>query len=132
MNFRTTTLLFGILLGTLWVFGLILAWKKSGDEEGYLLPRMVKDNPAINYVEIAKGGKNYIFSKTPNGWRLKVPPHEQEVRVDDDLIDEIRTSRHSPDTDINASSVNVGAPETVVTLKDTSTGAEAQFNVVGV
>jgi len=83
MNFRTTTLLFGILLAVLWVFGLMLAWKKSSLDEGYILPRMVKDNPTINYVEIAKGGKRYIFTKTPAGWRLKVPPHEQEVRVDD-------------------------------------------------
>ena len=46
-----------------------------------------------------KGGKRYIFNKTPAGWRLKVPPHDQEIRVNEkkveDMIEEVRSARHT-------------------------------------
>ena len=63
MNFRTTTLLFGILLGVLWIFGLMLAWRKSERDEGYILPRMTKESENINFVEVTKAGHGEGFAE---------------------------------------------------------------------
>src|SRR5580704_17592074 len=138
MNFRTTTLLFGLLLGVLWVFGLMLAIRKSALDQGFVLPKLaslLKDS--INYVEIKKGDKTYVFIKDKDkGWLLKQPPSEQEVRAEgrkvDDLIEELRLARHSNDAvqelTRNLKQWGLEPPKITVTLKDTSTGGqEAQF-----
>jgi len=39
MSFRTTTLLFGVLLAVLWVFGLTVALRRSSLDQGLVLPK---------------------------------------------------------------------------------------------
>jgi hypothetical protein len=139
MNFRTTTLLFGLLLGVLWVFGLMLAIRKSALDEGYVLPRLAQlPKDAINYVEIKKGDKSYIFIKDKDkGWRLREPPSEQEVRAEprkvEDLVDEVRLARHSNaeagELTRNLAQWGLTNPKITVTLRDTTgrAGVEGQF-----
>ena len=138
MSFRITTLLFGLFLGVLWVFGLMLALGRSSLDAGSVLPKFAKEvRGSINFVDISKDGKHYLFTKTPDGWRLKVPPSDQQVRVDDTeiegLIDDIRTVRHSnEETDINRN-VNderwgLGSPKEIITLKNAE-GREWQLFV---
>jgi hypothetical protein len=139
MNFRTTTLLFGLLLLVLWAFGLMVAIRKSAIDEGMVMPKFGKEGSGVTVtqVEITKEGKKYTFTKGERGWKLKGPGSDQEVRADDkrveDLIEEVRSARHSPDeTDVTRRDLerwNLNSPEIVVTLKDTGSGAEATFNV---
>jgi len=128
MSFRLTTLLFGLFLGVLWIFGLMLALGRSSLDLGSVLPKFAKEaRGGIDVVDIAKDGKHYVFTKTPEGWRLKVPPSEQQVRVDDSeiegLIDDIRTARHSNnETDINRNVHDerwgLTSPQITATLKN--------------
>jgi Domain of unknown function (DUF4340) len=138
MSFRITTLLFGLFLGVLWIFGLMLALGRSSLDPGFVLPRLAKEaRGTITFVDIASDGKHYLFTKTPDGWRLRIPPHEQQVRVDDGeiegLIEDIRTGRHSnEETDINRN-VNderwgLASPKVTITLKN-SEGREWQVFV---
>jgi hypothetical protein len=142
MNFRITTLLFGLLLGALFVFGLMLALRKSSLDLGFVMPKLADSTKgSINYLEIAKkGGERYVFTKTKDGWRLKLPPKNQEVRVEErkveEVIEDIRTARHSnaeiPDLTNNLEKYGLSPPpaKITVTLKDTSPGGlESQFFV---
>jgi hypothetical protein len=136
MNFRTTTLLFGLVLAVLWTFGLMLAWRQSALDLGYVFPKLVKGAKAdITYVSIAKEGKEYIFTKTKDGWRLQIPPHKDEIRADagkvDSLIEEVRSARHSNDeTNVNRvlSEYKLDSPVMTVTLKSAD-GAESKLFV---
>jgi hypothetical protein len=138
MNFRTTTMLFGLLLAVLWIFGLMLAIRKSALDDGFVMPRLANLNKdAITYVEIKKGDKTYNFIKDKDkNWRLKEPPSDQEVRAEnrkvDDLIEEIRTARHSnaevSDLTRDLKRWGLAPPKIIVTLKDTGPGGqEGQF-----
>ena len=140
MNFRTTTALFGLLLLVLWVFGLMLAIKKSSLDDGFVMPKLAtvpKDK--ITYVEIKQGDKTYVFTKeSDKGWRLKAPPSEQEVRAEDrkveDMIDEVRAARHSNaevgELTRNLDQWGLNPPQITVTLKDPSPGGlDGQFYI---
>jgi hypothetical protein len=140
MNFRTTTILFGLLLAVLWVLGLMLAIRKPGLDDAFVMPRLANLNKdAINYVEVKKGDKSYLFIKDKDkGWLLKESPSDQEVRAEgrkvDDLVEELRTARHANAevTDLTRDLKRWGLqpPKITVTLKDTSpSGLEAEFYI---
>ncbi len=139
MNFRNTTLLFGLLLGILWIFGLMLALGRSTVDEGKVFPKFDKGlTGSIDSVEIDKEGKKYLFLKTSDGWRLKMPPSDQQARAQDSevdrLIDELRDARHSNEaTDINHN-VNdprwgLTSPKMTITLKNSKAEREWKFFV---
>src|SRR5437868_1971038 len=109
MNFRFTALLFGLLLGVLWIFGLMLALGRSSLDQGYVFPKFNRGlDSQIDSVEIdiPKESKKYQFVKNKDGvWKLKMPPSDQEARVQETevegLISELREARHSNDeTDV--------------------------------
>ena len=61
MSFRVTTLLFGVFLAVLWVFGLMLALGRTGLDPGSVLPKLAKlPRGEIKFVDVAKDGKERI------------------------------------------------------------------------
>jgi hypothetical protein len=134
MSFRTTTLLFALLLTVIWGFGLMLALRRSSLDPGLIMPKFAESSTiTVDEVEISKDGKTYTFikkgdkgDKGDESWRLKYPDSKDEFRVVDarinDLINEIRTAKHSnEDTDItnNFSQWGLDNPRLVVVLRDT-------------
>src|SRR5262249_11708137 len=107
MSFRTTTLLFGVLLTVIWGFGLMLALRRSTADEGLILPKLARAEPVtIDQVEVTKDGKSYVSTKKADeGWRMKSPDQKDESRVEDsrinDLVNDLKSARHSnDDTDV--------------------------------
>ena len=59
MSFRSTTFLFGLLLGMLWLFGLTVAHKKTAVDASFLM-RSLQANPlvVIDSITIARKVKD--------------------------------------------------------------------------
>ncbi len=94
MNLRTTPLLFGLLLGILWLFGLMLVYKKAPTDENLIVPSMagpdVKiDAVTIQFAEGKEGGAKepLVFTKENDLWYLQ--QQGQKVRVEGFKIDGI-------------------------------------------
>ena len=81
MNFRNTFVLFGLFLGVLWLFGLMVSFKRTSKEETFVMPSFHADHDAkdftVDTLEIARtsGGKKdqYLFARQDGGWRMSVP-----------------------------------------------------------
>src|SRR5215475_8226624 len=102
MNFRTTALLFGILLAILWVYGRDANRQKRKLDPGPVLPSLVADKTAeIEEIEIV-GVKLFLF-KDPKTklWKMKLAAYSEEIRADEDrvreLISQIKAARKADD-----------------------------------
>jgi hypothetical protein len=105
MSFKTTSLLFGVLLGVLTVFGLLATFQKRRLDQSYVLPSLHKDETAvIDGVEVERDGRTYDFFKTAAGWRLRLPGSGVEVRADDgkvnEIIEQVRKARKDDEADV--------------------------------
>src|SRR5262245_59913104 len=90
MSFRTTALLFGILMGVFWLFGLMLTLQKRKLDPGFLVPTLAQEKGVeIDTVEIHHGGKHYVFLNEKAGWKLRLPGARDEVRADESKVNEI-------------------------------------------
>jgi hypothetical protein len=131
MNFRTTALLFGILIGVLWLFGLLITYQRNKLDPGFVLPTFAKDKAAeIATVEIERDGHKYVFFKDKAGWMLRLPSGGPTVRAEDskvtDLIEDIKRARKSDEADVNRnlSQWGLSNPTEKVTLKKRGGGKE--------
>lgn len=100
MNLRTTPILFGLLLGILWLFGLMLVYKKTAPDENLIVPSMSGPDVKIDLVSIeykeAKDSKDkLVFTQSDDMWYLL--QNEQKVRVEgfkiDGMIREIQNAK---------------------------------------
>jgi hypothetical protein len=126
MSFRTTALLFGILIGVLWLFGLMLTLQKTKVDERLVLPTLGKEkNPSINKVEIKKGDLNLTFVKGTAGWEMTISPHSQKLRADDNTIQGLINTliglqkKEAPDLTQNPSQWGLAPPSETITLTST-------------
>ena len=137
MNLRTTPLLFGLLLGILWLFGLMLVYKKTAPDENLILPSMAGakvDLVTIEYHE-AKGGKDEagIFTQDNDMWYLL--QHEQKVRVEgfkiDQMIKEAQNARRYEEEQPSAELAKFGLepPQIVVTFKGTVQSRDKEWQL---
>ena len=106
MNFRLTSLLFGVLIGCLFLFGLLVEYRKGVSDEGYLFPGIF-DNSIIKIetVEITKDDQKYTLSLSNDEWVATVSGDKDEVlRLNGskvkDLISEVRKVRKYTGADI--------------------------------
>src|SRR4029453_1293194 len=98
MSFRTTSLLFGLLLLILFAFGLTLSYQRRGLDPGYVLPTLARDGSGdIDTVETARGGTKVVFIRAADGsWNMRVGDQKETYRANDKvktLIDDLRTLR---------------------------------------
>lgn len=128
MNFKTTYILFGVLVAVLVVFGVtqLLGLQSPKDKSVYVLPTLHdKKKPIrsddIDTVEIARGKpteEKLIFYRTDQGWKLREP----SVRVDgyavDRLIQQVIDAKKEEKADVaeNLKQLGLDTPRTVVTL----------------
>src|SRR5438876_4746976 len=128
MNFRNTFVLFGLFLAMLWLFGLMVSIKRSTKEETFIMPAFHGDQDVlvIDSVQIARGGdkkEEYVFTRTENGWRMSLPPHKTQVRVEEfrvkNIIRQIADTQEAAEVDLSGSFASYGLdqPQTTVTIK---------------
>jgi hypothetical protein len=136
MSFRTTALLFGVMLGVLWLFGLMLTYQRTRLDEGFLLPTLAKDRTAeIDTVTVEREGHKYTFFKTARGWRLRLDDYPQELRAEDSKVDDIvrdlRGARKTEEADVtrNLAQWGLDKPVEKVILKQKGGGKEWVVNV---
>lgn len=94
MNFRNTTFMFGLLLGMLWIFGLMLAFKRTASPEGYLLPTFHDALGAkIDTVVIERPGakpEKFQFSQADDLWTLRIG--DKSTRVEGFRVQQLITA----------------------------------------
>jgi Domain of unknown function (DUF4340) len=115
MNFRITTLLFGLLLTTLWVFGLMIAQKKSAVDQSPVVPTLASRDASVDSITIkhpeskekdkTKKASEFTFVNTGDRWYYK--EGTQQVRVEGvrikDMIDAVKDARPDESADLTKS-----------------------------
>ncbi len=144
MNFRSTTMLFGLLLGMLWLFGLTVAHKKTAVDASYLLPTLqanpdvVIDSVTIERRVKGKEPEAFQFTKENDVWTLKVPNVQTSVKLDtfrvDQIVNQIKDARRSDEATVTTAlaTYDLTNPATVVTLRGQAKGKprhEWKFNI---
>jgi hypothetical protein len=123
MNFRTTAVLFGVMIFALCVLGLMLTLQQRKLDPGLVLPSLAKDQAAeITEVTVEREGHKYAFFKEGGTWRLRIddhPPLRADGRKVDALVDELKRAGKNPDAEVtsNLSQWGLDRPREVVTLK---------------
>ncbi len=134
MNFRSTGLLFGLLMGMLWLFGLMLAYKKTAVDESFILPTLQKAPPdtvmeTLTITRKAGGQAEEIqFAQAKEIWSFKQPGAKNAVRVESfritKMINQLKEARKYEDAGVsdNLTLYELDRPATVVTLRGTIPG----------
>ncbi len=112
MNFRSTALLFGLLLGMLWLFGLMVALKKTGVDEALVLPSLQTtadrkieiDTVIVRRRQADKSMKEYTLVKDKDQWKLQVSSLKGKLTADsgkvNELINQVRNARRDEDAEV--------------------------------
>jgi hypothetical protein len=118
MNLRTTPLLFGLLLGILWLFGLMLIYKKTTPDENLIVPSLQGvdtkdiDTVRIQFKDKDKKDEELVFQQVNEQWVLK--QHGQEVRVEgfriDDIIRDIKDAKRYQEERVQDDTAARGLP----------------------
>ncbi len=128
MNFRITTLFFGLLLTMLWVFGLMIAQKKSASDPAFVMPSTLRGKDAkvssvvIKKSEKGKDPEQYEFVTSPEDkWFLKVGDQQVRVegyRIEQQIIKQIREAKHDENAEVTKDPAYYGlnTPQLTVTL----------------
>jgi hypothetical protein len=136
MNFRTTALLFGLLLTMLLVFGIVVQVPRGAVDKSALFPD-IADTPslAIETVVLERGGKQIRLVKSGRGWQLQLPTGNQATRADEtrveDIIAQVRRARKDEETKVPQKLAQVGLepPAARVILKEQGAGREWTLNI---
>src|SRR5215203_6637649 len=127
MNFRITTLLFALLLSTLWIFGFMIARKKSAGDQTLITPNLNKTDAEIDKIvvnrTIEEKDKNredeYVFEQVGENWYLKSNSQKARVegfRIDgtSGLLQQIRDAKHDETVEIPP---NAGMSKPIAVVK---------------
>ena len=129
MSFKTTYILFGVLILVVGVFALTqITHRQPPSDVAYVLPTLHDDkitNNDITSIEIQTSGPKYrpedlIFTRTDSGWQIKDPNvRADHVAVDQVVSDVMRAAREKEGVDITNDLKKFGLepPAATVTLK---------------
>src|SRR6516162_7812544 len=128
MNFKSTALLFGLLLGMLWLFGLMLATKRSSLESDTLVLPSMRESVEVDYVKILRRGKDAIeleFRRDKDNWKMEQPPFKPVIRAEtfkvNQLVNQIKDARKDDEADVSndfaAYELAKDQPNIIVTLR---------------
>ncbi len=126
MNFRITTLLFAVLLSTLWVFGLMLAYKKSAGDPGFIMPTLRAADPKIDHVIIETIGDKDAkpitmeFKLEGETWLHVVDKQKAKVegnRIKQSIVDAITSAKADDSADTSKSKKTYGMDPPQMTIK---------------
>src|SRR5262245_34839072 len=131
MNFRTTAVLFGLVLGMFALFGLMLAIKRTPLDETFILPtlRADYDNVEFDTVEVVRSvkGKDEVWTFTrgkDDKWLLSIKSLADNIRVKlgrtgDDIIRNIKDAQKDEDAELrqNFAEYGLDKPEYTIVMK---------------
>src|SRR6516162_1252267 len=126
MNLKTTPFLFGLLLTILFLFGLMLVYKKNPVDENLIMPTMQGDVDVDTlrfvYHQKDKEAEELVFVKESEFWYLQQSGKKARVegfRIDD-MVRSIKNARLNEDekvhTDTRDFDLPPGKPRISITL----------------
>jgi hypothetical protein len=125
MNFKTTYILFGVLVGMLGLFLVTqLRGKKTVDTNDYVLPSLqagkitAQDITGVDIERLRPEGSKLVFARTPHGWELEHPKTRADSSHIDQLINQVMRASREESADMTAGPASYGldAPSAIVTL----------------
>jgi hypothetical protein len=131
MSFKTTYILFGVLLIELAAFGWLLTYKKTVDSEDFLFPTLNLRAKPVKIGDIARveveqfrdrsGGQReekLVFVRAGNDWRLENPSVRVEASTITAIIQGLIAARLEPNADVtnNLAQFGLEPPAGRVTL----------------
>jgi hypothetical protein len=126
MNFRTTYLLFGVLVGLLGLFLLTQLKTRPEAAVGYVLPSLhepdvkTKDIDAVEIDRRSPKEEKLVFIRGENGWKLDKPAVRADGTTVDQLIDQVfRAGKEEKAVDLTSNLKQYGleTPSAVITLR---------------
>jgi hypothetical protein len=100
MNLKTTPLLFGLLLGILWLFGLTLVYKKGAVDESFLMPDMQKPDTKVDTIRFEfKEKPEVIFHQDKDTWfhqKGELRERVENFKVED-MVRQIKNVKRNED-----------------------------------
>ncbi len=128
MNSRITILFFGLLLSMLWLFGVMIAQRRTGGDLSYIAPSLHEAGLKIDKVVVRRTDKDnkadIVFVKINDLWYLR--QDKQQVKVEGNQIDKlvaaVRDAKPDDTADVSKDAKFYGLdnPSTIVTLSGTS------------
>src|SRR5262245_24681551 len=131
MNLRSTAWLFAVMLSMLWLFGLMLAFKKNPLDKAYVLPTLQAARD-LDIVSVAiqrraqgkdKDAQDFLFTQDNDVWRLKDTASGVAVKVEgfriNDIVNQVKNARKDEEADVTNDLARFGldAPQATVTIK---------------
>lgn len=131
MNLRSTAWLFAVMLSMLWLFGLMLAFKKNPLDKAYVVPSLQAardlDIVSVQIQRRAQGkdkdAQDFLFTQDNDVWRLKDTASGVAVKVEgfriNDIVNQVKNARKDEEADVtnNLAQFGLDAPQATVTIK---------------
>lgn len=129
MNFRSTAYLFAVMFSMLWLFGLMLAFKKNPLDQAYVVPTLQAARD-IDIISVAverkpkdKEPQEFQFTQDNDVWRLKDVASGVAVKVEgfriNDIVNQVKGARKDEEFGVKTDLASFGltAPEATITIK---------------
>src|SRR6266850_3824512 len=131
MNLRSTAWLFAVMLSMLWLFGLMLAFKKNPLDKAFVVPTLQAARD-LDIVSVAiqrraqgkdKDAQEFLFTQDNDVWRLKDTASGVAVKVEgfriNDIVNQVKNARKDEEADVtnNLAQFGLDAPQATVTIK---------------
>lgn len=127
MSFKSTAALFGLLLGMLWLFGLMLAYKKTSVDESFILTELQSSAKEyeIDKVTIKRQGANkqpeeLQFALKDEVWTVRQPDVKQVLRLEgfrvEKLVREVKSARKSDEATVSQTPSSYGLEPPLMTV----------------
>lgn len=129
MNLRSTAWLFAVMFSMLWLFGLMLAFKKNPLDKSYVVPTLqaARDvdivSVTIQRKPQGKDPQEFLFTQDNDVWRLKDANSNLAVKVEsfriNDIVNQIKNARKDEEADVTNDLARYGldTPQATITLK---------------
>jgi hypothetical protein len=124
MSFKTTYILFAVLIVMLGLFGLLVAFKKTGTDMGYVFPSLNDAKRPVKLTDMdavtidRAGEKRVVLVRDKQGWHSENPRLRLLDYKVNSMVQEVAGARRDEEADVNSDFTQWGLdePRTVVTL----------------
>lgn len=129
MNLRSTAFLFALMFSMLWLFGLMLAFKKNPLDQAYVVPTLqaARDYDVVSVVvqrrPKEKDPQEFVFTQDNDVWRLKDAGSNIAVKVEgfriNEIVNQIKSARKDDEFGVSSDLDRFGltAPQATITIK---------------
>lgn len=131
MNLRSSAWLFAVMLSMLWLFGLMLAFKKNPLDKSYVVPSLqaARDYDMVSVAvqrtaqpKEKKEAQEFHFVQENEQWQLKDLASGAAVKVEsfriNDIVNQVKNARKDEEADVTNDLARFGLdhPQTTVTI----------------